>query len=190
MIKSQDRSGWFGASDTKFIMGDYSNKGFTEFWLIKNGLLQKNFQNNYTKAGTMYEHKILDFIGVKKKDRQIKIKKLRLRVNLDGEDHDTVYEVKTHKNTFVLTKAYWQQTQVEMYASKKKCVLIAYHLLEEDYKNYFNPIIDERLSKYSIAYDAMWIKNCYLPRLSYLTHCLLEGLLPSNSGLLEWVAVK
>lgn len=61
----------------------------------------------------------MDSIGVKERDRQIKIRRLRLRVNLDGET-DVIHEVKTHRSTvFRVSKANWQQAQVEMFAAKK-----------------------------------------------------------------------
>ena len=62
MITNKDRSGWFGASDTKFIVGNYDTKTFLKWWLTKLGLSENNFSNKYTEAGTAYEHRIARFI--------------------------------------------------------------------------------------------------------------------------------
>ena len=171
MIESKDRSGWFGASDTHFVMGNWSTKTFEKWWLVKLGLRTDDYESVEMQTGTAYEHKILESIGITKMDRQIKIRRLKLRVNLDGEDH-IIHEVKTYKKTFKVTKAYWQQCQVEMYAAKKGCEIVAYKLLPEDYENWFNPIDPRRISRHPIEYDQRWINEEYLPRLEYLAGCL------------------
>ena len=51
MISSQDRSGWFGASDTDFIVGNWETASFENWWLTKIGINKSNFQNQYTLAG-------------------------------------------------------------------------------------------------------------------------------------------
>ena len=85
MISNQDRSKWFGASDTQYIVGNWNTASWRKWWLVKLGFSKNNFQNIYTLAGTHYEHKILDSLGSPlKKDKQIKIRSLRLRVNYDG----------------------------------------------------------------------------------------------------------
>ena len=38
MIADQDRSGWFGASDTSYVMGNWHTKTFKDWWLKKMGL--------------------------------------------------------------------------------------------------------------------------------------------------------
>lgn len=147
---------------------------FYKWWLVKAGTVpQSTWSNKAMNAGTHYEHRILDALGIAKKDRQIRIRRLRLRVNLDGEDKRTVHEVKTHgKPKFNVSKAYWMQAQVEMYATRKKLVIDAYRLTEDDYANYFNEIDPERLTKHPIEYDETWIREQYLPRLKYLASCL------------------
>ena len=97
MIHSQDRSGWFGASDTNRIMGGWHTKTFQMFWAEKLGITKINLHTVPMQAGTMYEHRILDALGVMERDRQIKIPKLCLRVNLDGEDEHIIHEVKTYR---------------------------------------------------------------------------------------------
>ncbi len=178
MIALQDRSGWFGASDTAQIMRPWTTKTFAKWWAEKLGITHSRFTTPAMRAGTYYEHRILDAIGIRTRDRQIKIRSLHLRVNLDGEDKTTVYEVKTHKGDFKVTKAYREQCQVEMYASKKKCVIVAYRLTEDDYTNYFNQIDPAQITYHEIEYDADWIKNEYLPRLRTLRTALRERRLP------------
>lgn len=96
MIKDHDRSGWIGASDSYKVMSSWKTDSFAKWWAVKLGVSKSSFSTKEMKTGTAYEHKILDACGIDRRDRQIRIRKLRLRVNLDGEDKTTVYEVKTH----------------------------------------------------------------------------------------------
>lgn len=188
MIADKSRAGWFGASDTATIMGNWETDTFAKWWNVKLGLTENNFGNQYTAAGTAYEHRILDHLGIKGRDRQIRIKKwnghrIRLRVNLDGED-DIIHEVKTHKSEkFSVTKAYWMQAQVEMFASGKMLVIESYRLLDGDYDNFFNPIDPQRLGRHPVPYDPMWVQKEYMPRLIYLTKCMKEGRFPCKAEL-------
>ena len=181
MIHSQDRSGWFGASDTNRIMGQWHTKTFQTFWAEKLGLTKINLHTVPMQAGTMYEHRILDALGIMARDRQIKIPTLCLRVNLDGEDERIIHEVKTYrKEPFCVSTAYWRQAQVEMYAANKPLEIDAYHLTEEDYKNYICAIDKARITRHFVAYDAEFIKKEYLPRLRYLANCLKKGVWPND----------
>lgn len=173
MIHSQDRSGWFGASDTSKIMGNWGTATFSRWWLEKLGVIHSHFTTREMKTGTAYEHNILGAIGVTKMDRQIKSRPLRLRVNLDGEDEKTIHEVKTYgSEVFRVSKPYWQQCQVEMFATGKQCQIVAYQLVQADYENFFRDIDLSRLSFYPIDYDPEWIGREYLPRIRYLAECL------------------
>ena len=178
MIHNQDRSGWFGASDTQQIMGPWTSKTFEAWWLEKLGVPRQRFQTVYTLAGNYFEHRILDSIGITQWDGQVKIRRLRLRVNLDGEDDGTVYEVKTHKGEYRLPRAHWMQCQVEMFATRKSCELVDYRMEAEDYENFFRPIDPARLGRRTVAYDALWIEEAYLPRLHYLSTCLRRKVMP------------
>ena len=183
MITNKDRSGYFGASDTKYIIGNWKTKTFQNWWLVKLGLIQNDFENEYTKAGTNYEHKILESLGIEnlEMDKQIIID--RLRVNLDGNTDKKIYEVKTynHEKGFKVSKAYKEQVLVQMYADNKRdAEIVAYGLLESDYKNYFHEIDKERLSFHKIEYDEDFIDSIYVPRLKYLTMCLKKGLMPKE----------
>lgn len=171
MIHDQDRSGWIGASDSAVVMGNWCTKTFARWWMEKLGLRKNTFTTVAMQAGTAYEHRILDHLGVWQRDRQIRIRRLRLRVNLDGEA-ERIKEIKTYGGEFRVSKAYWQQAQVEMFAAKKPLDIVAYKLEPEDYANFFNPIDPGRLSIYPIDYDREWIEQEYLPRLRYLAWCL------------------
>ena len=187
MIADQSRAGWFGASDTSIIMGNWKTKTFTKWWVQKLGINGDHFTSRAMNAGTYYEHAVLEFIGAPRRDHQIILPELLLRVNLDGDGPRQIYEVKTHsaEKEFKVTKAYWQQVQVQMYAKKvvEGCTplaqIVSYGLLEEDYKNFFNEIDPARLKRHYIDYDGAFIAE-YLKRLKCLGHCLLEGAWPDE----------
>lgn len=188
MIADKDRSGWFGASDTATIMGSWETETFRKWWAVKLGIREEHFHNAAMDAGTAYEHKILDVLNVPTRDRQIRIPDLRLRVNYDGEDGDTITEVKTHsKPVFKVSRAYWQQCQVEMFASgyglfrrRKQCRIAAYRLGEAELVNHYLPVDPARITLHPVAYDPEWIVTRYLPRLRYLSHCLKTGHWPNK----------
>ena len=183
MIRSKDRSGWIGASDTAMVMANWSTPTWHKWWATKLGVATSNVTTTAMLAGTHYEHRILDALGVRKRDRQIKVRRLRLRVNLDGEDA-IIHEVKTHKKeVFKTSRAYWMQAQVEMFAARKPLVIDAYRLTDAEYRNFFLPIDKERLSRHPVEYDAKWIKTKYLPRLRILAACLKRGVFPRESTL-------
>lgn len=182
MIATKDRAGWFGASDTAIIMGNWNTKTFARWWLEKLGVVQNTFISRAMLAGTHYEHRILDALNISKRDRQIRVRRLQLRVNLDGESFDTVHEVKTYSTgRFIVSKAYWQQVQVEMFASRAYGEIIAYRMEPENYNNFFLPIDHDRISRHPIAYDLGWIHHEYLPRLRYLAWCLKNRATPSEA---------
>lgn len=182
MIHNQDRSKWIGASDTAMVMGNWRTKTFARWWLVKLGINHDHFTTGAMLAGTAYEHRILEHIGVEKMDRQIRIRHLRLRVNLDGETRDTVKEIKTYgSEKFVVSKPYWQQAQVEMFVTGKKLDIVAYRLTEDDYRNFFNPIDPHRISEHPVEYDPEWVYEKYLPRLKYLAWCLRKRVWPNDN---------
>jgi hypothetical protein len=181
LIQTQNREGYIGASDTDMVVGNWETNTFSKWWLEKIGLNKNEFTNKYMQAGTNYEHKILDSLGIEnlEKDRQIIID--RLRVNLDGNTETTIYEVKTHSTDkeFKVSKKYWRQVQVEMYAlGVTTAYIVSYGLVEEDYNNFFNKIDENRLNMTLISYDNNFIDNEYLPKLKILTKCLKEGSFP------------
>ena len=181
MISSQDRSYYIGASDTTMVVGNWNTQSWTNWWLEKLGIHKNKLSTLAMKTGNNYEHKILDSLEIEglEKDKQIIID--RLRVNLDGNTKDSIYEVKTHnaKKEFKVSKQYWRQAQVEMYASNiHKLYIVAYALEENDYINYFNKIDKKRLQLIPVEYDESFIKNEYIPKLKILSDCLKKGEFP------------
>lgn len=186
MIKNHDRSKWFGASDTHFIMGNWQTKTFAKWWCVKLGLLSNEFSTKETKAGNAYEHKIARAIEQVKNtkiklDRQIKFRNLRVRVNLDCEDKNTIFEIKTfkYKKDWEPCDSYIMQTRVQMYFTKKQAFIVAYPMLEENYINYFLPIDMDKLQFFKIKQDTKFI-NEYLQKVKYLKKCLIRGTYPNE----------
>lgn len=189
MIASKNRAGYFGASDTKFIVGNWETKTFEKWWLEKLDLNQNKFSNKYTNAGTNYEHKIIDSLQIAdiEKDKQIIIDEYKLRVNLDSNTKDTIYEIKTYgyDKGFCLSKEYINQVMVQMFATNiRQAYIVAYGLIENDYDNYFNEIDESRRSLHEINYDENFIKNEYMPKLKYLCECLNKGTFPRKEKII------
>ena len=183
MIQSQDRSYYIGCSDTSMVVGNWRTKTFEKWWLEKLGLNKNNLSNEAMKAGNNYEHKILDSLEIKELEKDKQIIKDRLRANLDGNTNTCIYEVKTYNiaKEFKVSKQYWRQAQVEMYASGiHKLYIVAYGLQEDDYNNYFNEIDKNRLELINVDYDKEFIENEYLPKLKILTECLKKGVFPND----------
>lgn len=181
MISSHDRSYYIGASDTSYVIGNWDTKTFEKWYNTKLGIYSMDFVNDAMLAGTYYEHRILDALNIwnMEMDKQIIIG--RLRVNLDGNTDDTIYEVKTHgvENPFKVSKVYRCQAQVEMYAfNTKKLYIVSYGLEEQDYRNYYRDIDHDRLGFHKIEYDADFIEKEYLPKFKYLSECLDKGIFP------------
>lgn len=163
------------------VVGNWDTKTFEKWWLEKLGLNKNDLKTEAMQAGTNYEHKILDALEIEnlEKDKQIIID--RLRVNLDGNTNTCIYEVKTHniEKEFKVSKQYWRQAQVEMFASNiRKLYIVAYGLQENDYKNYFNQIDKDRIKLLQVDYDEKFITEEYIPKLEILTRCLKEGVFP------------
>lgn len=184
MIRNKDRSYYWGASETSKIVGNWDTKTFMELYLVKLGVTENNFTNTYLMAGNAYERKIAESLGLKMKfDRCVKLPKLRLRVNLDAETKDCIYEIKTHKDCdkeWKVPTAYWQQCQVQMFATgKHKCKLVAYPMTDANYENFFLDVDKSKIEVFNIEYDEQWIKKEYLPRLVYLAECLKKRKTPN-----------
>ena len=187
MITDYDRSGWIGASDAHYVMGNWKGKTFDNWWMQKLGLRKGRFDNEYTLAGTNLEHKILDSLGIPglEKDKQILMPEIRLRVNLDGNTPGRIYECKTYKleagKPRKPSKAYLQQVQVQMYASRiYGADIVAYGLLPEDYQNYLRAVDPGRRMLFPVTYDPNWIENEYLPRHRKLCEAMIRGVFPSG----------
>ena len=196
MIHSADRSGWFGASDTRFILGNWNTESFRKFWDVKTGKTDSNFGGNlYTRAGNAFEHPIL--LAVRPDmtlDGQIIHDKYLLRVNYDGYKDGKIYECKTHKNNkeYSIPNEHWQQCQVEMYVYQEKhkqwflppfegLEIVSYALYPDEY--YLEPdeiVIDKsRIKIHPVKYDKHFIKEEYLPRVKICARALRRGKFPS-----------
>ena len=183
MIASKDRSGWFGASDTDYIIGNWETETFKKWWLTKLGIINSNFQNKYLLAGTHKEHQILNSLQIPllELDKQILIPELKLRVNLDGNTNECIFECKTHsvEKPFKVPIKYKRQVWVQMFASGfRQAKIVSYGLTESDYDNFFLPIEKNRRSITDIPYNEKFINEEYLPKLKYLARCLEKGILP------------
>lgn len=182
MIHDHDRSGWFGASDVSYIVGNWTTKSFESWWRVKQGLEVNSFTNDAMLAGTYKERQILESLRLPLTyDRQILIDRLRLRVNLDGERDGIIYECKTYnaEKVFRVPKKYREQVNVQMYATGfREAYIVAYGLEEADYNNFYRDIDEKRLQLIPIEYDDDWVEEVFLPRLKYLAECLTEGRFP------------
>lgn len=184
MIADHDRSGWIGASDTDKVIGNWKTRTWEKWWLEKLGINRDHFDNEYTKAGTNWEHRILDSLHLPnlEKDRQIILEDLRLRVNLDGNTPDRIKEVKTYqweKGWKKTPAKYIHQVQVQMFASQiYGADIVAYGLEPPDYQNYLRDIDPGRLQQIPFLYDREWTETVYLPKLRILADCLRRGVMP------------
>lgn len=193
MIHDNDRSYYFGASESRYIMAkNHDSQSWRNWWAVKLGDQPSPHYNTvYTMAGTMFEHHIADAIAPEGiKDGQIIIEKLRLRVNYDLWDNGRIIEIKTHSKDkpYSVSKEHWMQTQIEMYAYRQmaeklelprltRCEIASYpleaweyHLLDEEIE-----VDPNRLSIHRIEYDKQWISNEFLPVLKHLARALKKG---------------
>lgn len=195
MITDLSRDGWFGASDTKYVMRDNKEtKSWQDFWDEKCGRIKKDVSTIGTNTGTIFEHPILEAIDPDiNKDRQIILSDMRLRVNYDGDKDGIIYEVKTHtagKQFLTNNHAYqflpkhiFGQVQVQMYAWKQayeremiatklnKLYVVEYPLNQEDYIG--EPTVDVgRIRFHKVKYDKAFIKE-YKKRLTPLVEKML-----------------
>ena len=193
MITNNSRAWWVGASDTSTVVGNWETETFKKWWIEKLGYETPKFNNKYTLAGTHYEHKILDTIPFVQKDNQILIPEIALRVNYDGMVGNSIHEVKTYKadKEFKVSKQYWRQAQVEMFAADStELEIVAYPMTEEHYKNYFLPIDKNLIKRFPIEYDQKFIEGEYLPKLIYLKRCMDVGAFPKKEDFKEWQATN
>ena len=178
MIHDYDRSGYIGASDVRYVMGRWQGKSFENWWREKLGLQHRSFQNRYMQAGNAWEHRILDSLGVPglEKDNQFIREELKLRVNLDGNTRDRIYEVKTYQ----LCKGYahpkWHewQVQLQMFASGiGQGEIVAYGLQEWDY-HHAGDVDPGRILRIPVTFDPVWLYQQYLPRHKRLVEFLIR----------------
>lgn len=190
MIHDHDRSGYFGASDTYNVMADNRDtKTWQNFWYEKLGAKSTFTGNEYTRAGTRYEHPILEAIDEHMvMDGQLIIEDLKVRVNYDGWKDGIIYEVKTYdpKHEFRITDKYWMQVQVEMFVYKElaeewflppfqKLYICSYPLTEAD-RDAAEPHVDPNKINYEeVKYDEKFIAK-YKRRVKRLARKLRKAL--------------
>ena len=184
MIASHDRSGYIGASDVQYVIGNWKTKTWEKWWMQKLGINTDHFDNRYTIAGTNWEHRILDSLNLPnlEKDKQIIIEELRLRVNLDGNLPDRIKEVKTYQwaKGWKTPQKYINQVQVQMFGSQiYGADIVAYGLEEADYDNFLRDLDRRRLQEIPVMYDQRWIETVYLPKHRILADCLKRGVFPN-----------
>lgn len=200
MIGDTSREGWFGASDSKYIMAkNRRTKTWMQWWDVKLGKMESPFTGSiYTRAGNLFEHHILQAINPDMRmDGQIIIEKFLLRTNYDGYVDGTIYEVKTHKNEkeFELIPAYWMQAQVEMYVYQqmhekwflppfKELYVASYALRPDEYYLESDEVeVDpSRIILHQVKYDRAWVKGEYLPRLKELSRALKKKKYPGGGS--------
>lgn len=170
MIKDDDRAYWFGASDSqKILTPNHNTKSWEQWWRVKMGIEEQEFHGNeYTRAGQMYEHPILDaFDRDINKDRQLYLEDLRLRVNYDGDKNGIIYEVKTHKieNPFEITPYIYAQCQTQMYVWKEisttpfiNLYILSYGLTAEE-RRILSPVDADRIKVHKVKYSKGHMKR-------------------------------
>lgn len=196
MIQNNDRSGYFGASDTRYVMNDNHNtKTWQEWWSVKVGERENSFTGNiWTRAGNLFEHSILEAVDPEvTMDGQIIHERYLLRVNYDGYNNGMIYEVKTHKanKLYSVPEDHWQQVQVEMFCYQEMhqrwflppfqgLIIASYALNPDEY--YLQPnevVVDpERIQYHPVKYNKAFIRGEYLPRLKVLARALRKGKFP------------
>ena len=178
MITDKNRSGWFGASDVSYIMGNWTTQSFKNWWLEKLDLRKNAFESKAMRTGTYFEHKILDKIPGVEKDRQVLLPEYRLRINLDGNTENTIYEVKTTgKDNFKPSKSNIGQVNIQMFGTGiRKAFVVSYCLMPEDYRNYFAEIDEDRMAFHAIEYDEEFIEK-FLERITKLKECMGNGVM-------------
>lgn len=185
MITSQDRSGYIGASDVQYVIGNWKTKTWEKWWMQKLGINQDHFDNRYTIAGTNWEHRILESLQLPdlELDRQFIIEELRLRVNLDGNTPARIKECKTYQWAKGWKKTpvkYINQVQVQMFGSRIfSADIVAYGLEEADYDNFLRDIDPQRRQEIPVEYDPKWTETVYLPKHLILADCLKRGVFPN-----------
>lgn len=191
MITNQDRSKWFGASETSIIVGNWNTQTFHDWWTIKCGYKLPKYTSWAMQLGNILEIPIIKKLE-QCENRRIRLgrrpvyrRRLRLRANYDGITDGFVVEIKTSKHGFdKVPKNYWQQCQVLMFATKRyDADLYCYTLIDEEYDcPYFAEIDGKRIRYFRIKYDVDFINNDYLPKLKYLAYCLRKGIYPTLEG--------
>ena len=161
---NKDRDKYIGGSDIPIIMNLSPFKSRFDLLLEKAGYKADEFTGNvYTDYGNALEPLIRDYINAGLKDKFFEGKHTReaeeigetigIRVHTDGENSDTVLEVKTTSQIYESVndyKAYLVQLLYGMIEAQKPYGLLAVYERPEDLSIEFN---SARLHLYNITYN-------------------------------------
>ena len=140
----EDRERYIGGSDIPVILGISSFKKRFDLLKEKCGLKVDNFEGNiYTEYGNRMESVIREWINVECED-------ISCRVHTDGEDDDTILEIKTTSHVYENLddyEVYLSQILYYMVTEEKKYGLLAVYERPEDLSEVFDP---DRLHLYTV----------------------------------------
>lgn len=142
----EDRQKWIGGSDTPIIMGISPFTTRFDLLLFKAGLQENEFEGNeYTEYGNTMEPKIRTYINGLYNTNFIEGKhedeKLGYRCHTDGENKDTILEIKTTSqihDSIEDYKIYLVQLLFYMMNTKKKKGMLAVYKRPEDFDEEFD----------------------------------------------------
>lgn len=160
---NQDRDKYIGGSDIPVIMNLSPFKTRYDLLLEKAGYKEDAFEGNiYTEYGNTLEPKIRDYINKELNSNYIEGKHIReatedeiigVRIHTDGEDEDSILEVKTTSQIYASVneyKIYLVQLLYYMINTGKTRGILAVYERPEDLNEEFDP---ERLHIYKINSD-------------------------------------
>lgn len=151
-----DRYKYIGGSDVPVIMGISSFKTRFELLLEKAQLREDNFEgNSYTEYGNIMEPKIRNYINESFGKNFVEGKHIEddIRCHTDGEDYDTILEIKTTSQVYDTIdeyKTYLVQLLFYMYHTKKYKGMLAVYYRPTDFNEEFDW---HRLQIFSINID-------------------------------------
>lgn len=154
----EDREKWIGGSDIPIIMGISPFTTRYDLLLYKAKLQENEFNGNeYTEYGNIMESKIRDYINELFNTNFIEGKhedeKLGYRCHTDGENKDTILEIKTTSqihDSIEDYKIYLVQLLFYMMNTNKKNGILAVYKRPEDFDEEFDV---DRLIIYQIGID-------------------------------------
>jgi putative phage-type endonuclease len=151
----EDREKWIGGSDIPIIMGISPFTTRYDLLLYKAKLQENEFNGNeYTEYGNIMESKIRDYVNELFNTNFIEGKhedeKLGYRCHTDGENKDTILEIKTTSqihDSIEDYKIYLVQLLFYMMNTHKEKGVLAVYERPEDFNEEFD---ETRLKKYEI----------------------------------------
>ena len=154
----EDRQKWIGGSDIPIIMGISPFTTRFDLLLYKAGLLENEFNGNeYTEYGNIMEPKIRNYINELYNTNFIEGKhendKLGFRCHTDGENEDTILEIKTTSqihDDIEEYKIYLVQLLFYMMNTNKNKGWLVVYKRPEDFNEEFDV---QRLMLYQIDID-------------------------------------